>query len=275
MAVYVTEDGLNIPFFAIGPRSPFSNFSSPSPMDDDQGLPFPDRFRQELTSRCEHLFSISPPPPCSSSLSPPQQQVCLQSRNLSPTNTLSLDAQQSPFQPVINQTRKSLPKKPSRQAVFVPPGNMSIPVHQTMPVHQEIPIEQTQSANDIRIQNFLKQKAPVFYRNHEDHVAYLQKKRIWHLLPSKSASGYITRIADHVGISRSVVESWRLHLIKDPEWTPGHKKGYDAQVFSFEQQQHLAKLINTICKGLHLPMTNALFRRIATGFYYSLPEGQR
>ena len=105
----------------------------------------------------------------------------------------------------------------------------------------------------------------------------MKEDKIWSILSLPGTKGFISQIARHYKISRSTVQDWRSRLQKQPNWIPNHYRNPEkSRIFNSFQENCLAQMIKQICEQLQLPMTNSLFRTLATTYYYTkIPEEER
>ena len=124
------------------------------------------------------------------------------------------------------------------------------------------------------LQDKLSQESPIFYSKYRELIAYLIHNNLWTDLSSPYIKGQISAFARHYKIPRTTLQYWRKKLKEDPNFQPDHKKGSNSRVFTDEQETFLYNLVINICRKLHLPMTNSLFREIAMKYYDELPPGE-
>ena len=126
------------------------------------------------------------------------------------------------------------------------------------------------SNNRAKLRNI---KVPKFYRNYSKVIPVLQENKIWSDLASPPYHGFISEVSRKFQIPNSTVAQWSYNLKKDQNWFPNHAKNPEkSQVFTPSQMDALAERVNILCEDYKLSMTNALFRKIATTYYHSLPE---
>ena len=125
------------------------------------------------------------------------------------------------------------------------------------------------------IEKFLSTHRLRLYRDAFRLVSRMKKDGIWDILPSPYVVGYIRKLARLYGLPHSTLEDWRTNLIDDPHYIPLHIKDPNTgNVFNLVQQDRLKTLVKAVCQNLRYPMTNALFRKISTTYYHSIPEDE-
>lgn len=102
----------------------------------------------------------------------------------------------------------------------------------------------------------------------------MKKDGIWVILGTPYIKGHKASIADHYHIPYNTLDYWCKQLSKNKNWLPLHKKNpLKSRVFTPKQEKTLNNIVKNLCKELKLPMTNNLFRFIATMYYHKIPKG--
>ena len=103
------------------------------------------------------------------------------------------------------------------------------------------------------------------YTDHTRTITYLIKHHIWQHLSDSNLGVTEFGLAEMLEVSRSTIHRWIQNLRADPSWLPKKlkdpSKGF---VFTPQQESYLADIVLAISESESVPITNKLFRRIAT-----------
>jgi len=88
--------------------------------------------------------------------------------------------------------------------------------------------------------------------------------------------GHCAAIARRYGVTEGTLRRWNRILKDNKDWEgPTHKRSQRAYIFSKEQEDALVNIVNMVIDHFHQPMTNYLFKQIATRFRNSIPPDQK